>query len=303
MHVIQQTTEWKNARVIDGQTAQAILAYESQKKKPFWILGLLWLGLLCSALGIISLITEHWESIPAFIKLTSAFVGLGGAVFLSFYWVKRERHLLAEMGLLIAFLMVGVCIGLVAQVFNLPLETPQGLLLWAALSVILVLLSHRPVLSHMWIPLFLGGILGYVKLEFLLLFFAQMPFLTTALVSTVLLGLILLSDHLPTPFMRGVYHWSIALYYVVLYLGDISMQDSWLGFLVAGGFLGLLAIYALYAQKIRVFNLTLFLLTCRFMMLYFQVFDGWTGAGLTLLPLGVVLSAVSYALYNRQKHR
>ncbi len=292
MNLSKKTDEWVKNNLLSPEQQADIMAFESGRHKPFRWLSLLWLGVFSFFLGLLSLVADYWQTIPDWLKLTGAFVLLSSGIIATIYFFKKEKHMLAEVGLFFTFLMIGGGIGLVAQVFNLPVDSGEGFLAWAALSLIIVLLSKRELLSLLWIPLFLGGVLGYMRLELLLLFFTQAPLLAVSVFAGILFALIYISDLSAFPFLRAVNRWAVVLYYAVLILGEDRMQDMMSGFCISVAFLALLAWYAMHTNRIRLFNWTLFFIAVRFVMLYFQVFESLGVAGTWLIVSGLLILGI-----------
>ena len=253
-----------------------------------------------------ALITDTRIHLPIGLKITlwsGLAVSSVGAIFYAF---KRRKKVIWESALFFTFLVIGGGIGLTAQVFDLPVHAPAGLIGWAVLSLILVLMSERELLSLLWFPLFLGGILGYVRLEFLFLFLAQAPVATTCLSATILGTCIYATRHAHIPFLRALNHWCIALYFLVLLLGENGIAHPITAFVVTVGFLSLLAGYAVRTAQPILFNLTLGVLAVRLVFLTAdRAHLSEYGALWTLMCGGVIiLSAVLYRfLTNRRADR
>ena len=56
MNLNQKTEQWVAQKVISPKQKEAILALETKKREPFVLMAILWLGIFCIGLGIISLI-------------------------------------------------------------------------------------------------------------------------------------------------------------------------------------------------------------------------------------------------------
>lgn len=289
--------KWAQQGLLTPAQKEKIAAFEDRENRPFRLLAVMWLGIFICCLGGTALMTAGQNIMPDWAKLSAAgiavLIGIGATI----YGFRRERHLLFESALFFCFLAVGGGIGLIAQVFNLPVGTGMGLLAWAGLSLIIVLFSERELLGLLWVPLFLGGILGYVRLEFLFLFLAQAPALTVAVSAAVLLMSIALTDGTRLPFLRALNRWLIVLFYGILVLGEMSQAAAAVRLILTVGALAALAGYALYRHRTRLYNLTLFLIALRFMWLTGHVFQYWPAAGGWLLGLGVLILAGTGVLH------
>ncbi len=285
----KKTNEWVAHDVMTPEQQADIMAFENRRKRPFRGLSLMWLGIFSFFLGIVSLVADYWGFIPDGVKLAGGGLLLIISIIGTWYFFRREHRVLVEVGLFLIFLVIGGAIGLVAQIFNIPMESGKGFLTWAVLSFVVVLFSRRELLSLLWVPLFLGGIIGYMRLELLLLFFEQTPMMTTIVLAGVLLALIYVAGMTQQPFVRAVGRWAIGLFYLVLMLGEDAQVSLWKGFWVSAGLLGVLAVYAFRSGRVRLFNMTLFFMAVRFMILYFQVFESLGTAGIWLSVTGGLL--------------
>ena len=301
MNLSQKTNNWVEHNIISASQRQEILEAEKIKQPPFLFLTLLWTAVLCLCLGIAAIMRAYWYQIPDSVKLTIVGVLIVGGLILSYLAVKKERHKLAETALFFTFLAIGGGIGLIAQIFNLPMDGATGLLLWAVLSLGIVLISKRKLLPFLWVPLFLGGIVGYMKLELLLLFFEQTPLFATTLLGGILICLIYLSHFFSDRMAQSLYHWSVILYFPVVFLGDLAMHNPFFGFLVSAAFLALLGFFAVMAKKMILFNVTVFFIVLRLLLLYFQSFSNPIGAGVGFSLTGIALLAgIGLFFYMRQ---
>ena len=146
MNLKKKTNFWVENKLITKEQQQAILKKEEKRFLPFVLLSFLWLGILCFFVGFLTLVYAHWNNIADWIKLLS--LGLLGIVVCLgvFYALKNRKKIMFETALFFSFFMIGGGIGLCTQVFNLPLMTHQGLLLWAFLSLGIVLVSKKEFL-------------------------------------------------------------------------------------------------------------------------------------------------------------
>lgn len=283
--------KWVQRGLLTPAQKEKIAAFEDRENRPFRLLAVMWLGIFICCLGGTALMAAWQQVIPDWVRLVAAglavLVGIGATI----YGFRREKHLLFESALFFCFLAVGGGIGLIAQVFHLPVGTGTGLLAWAGLSLIIVLFSERELLGLLWVPLFLGGILGYVRLEFLFLFLAQAPALTVSVSAAVLLMMIALTDRTHLPFLRALNRWLIILFYGILVLGEMSQAAPIVRLILTLVALTALAGYALYRHRTRLYNFTLFLIALRFVWLTGHVFQHWPAAGGWLLGLGVLILA------------
>ena len=305
MSLEKKSQKWVRKNIISMAQREQILEQEHASQKPFLFFSFIWLGILLVALGTGSLIGASWDVIPESVKLTVMSMLLIGSLGVAFFAIKKEKTRLAEIALFISFFMIGGGIGLVAQIFNLPVDGTRGLFLWLVLSFGIVMISKRQWLAFLWIPLFFGGIVGYMRLELLLLFFEQSPLFATGLMGGILICLIYLSHFFTDKFAVSLYHWSVILYFPVVFLGDVAMQIPFEGFLLSLGFLSLLIAFAVSAHRTLLFNITGFFIVGRILLFYFQTAHNLLHAGVGFLSAGVILLVCAgswYGFHRKKKY-
>lgn len=289
MNLEKKSNLWVKKNIISAAQREEILTHEHLKQPAFVYWSFLWIGVFCLLLGLISVVKAYWEDIPDVIKLSCLVVLFTMTICFVLWGIKKEQEKITEFALFFGFLMIGGGIGLIAQIFNLPVESEDGLFLWAILSFGIVLISKRKWLSFLWIPLFLGGIVGYMKLELLLLFFEQSPLFATTLICGIFLCLIYLSHFFTTELAHSVYCWSVILYFPVLFLGDVSMKEPFGGFVASMFFLGLLVFFSIHARRTILFNITGFIVVLRILLFYFQSLPNLIGSGLGFILAGIII--------------
>ncbi|MBQ8250510.1 MAG: DUF2157 domain-containing protein [Alphaproteobacteria bacterium] len=297
MNLKHKTNVWVNHRLITKEQQKEILKQEDRRFLPFVLLSFLWSGILCFLIGVVSFLRAHWLEIPSSIKSGSFLIIAIGVGITIFYAMKNHKKFLLEIALFIAFLMIGGGIGLCAQLFNLPLESHQGLLLWSVLSFLLAYISKKEFLFLLWIPLFLGGLLGFLKLELLLLFFEQSPVFTTSLLSGVLLLVIYVSKNFQNKYISSCYKWAVALYIGILFLGDNSIKSVMEGFVLFSFFMLLLLSLSIKERRIYLFNVVSFFLLLRLVYLYTELSHNPHITGVGFLSLGIGILALSFVWY------
>ncbi len=290
MDLNNKIKSWVQAGILSEKQKNKIIYLEQQRQKDFRLLGLMWLGIFLFVLGVISLVTEYWQIIPNTVKVTCLLIFIFFGIGMTIYGFRKEKTLLFESALFFTFLIIGGGIGLLAQIFHLPVNNGEGLLAWAGISLIIVLLSEKELLPLLWIPLFLGGILGYLRLEFLLLFLSQAPLITISILLTALFLIIYLTGLSQTPFLKAMNRWGITLYFFILFLGESGISSAWESFITCVFFLLLLTFYAVKKHRIWVFNITLFLLALRSLLFILETLKNigvngfwFVGVGLSTL--------------------
>ncbi len=154
MGITKKLNNWETAGLISSKQKEAVLEYEKQHNQPTFLYSMLFLGIFCIGLGIISVISSNWEAIPATVKLLADFVLLvlsAWGIYLSY---KAEKSLWTEVLLFFYALLILGSIGLTGQIFNLPSALYKALLFWSVLVFPLLLVSRRILLPVIWIPVF-----------------------------------------------------------------------------------------------------------------------------------------------------
>lgn len=302
MNLKKKTDFWVDNNLITKEQQKAILKKEDKGFLPFVLLSFLWMGILCFCVGLFSLVYVHWAVIPLMVKLTGflfLIILLSGVVFYAF---KGRKKTVLETALFFAFLMIGGGIGLFSQIFNLPLINHRGLLLWAFLSLGIVFVSKKEFLFLLWIPLFLGGILGFLRLELLLLFFEQAPLFSTIVLASFFFILLFLTRNATNHWIQGVYKWSILLYLIIVFLGDRAMSNIFMGVILLLFFLLLLMALAVKERRVNLFNIVSLCIVLRVGLLYFQLLDSMhiTGIGFLLLGLFILFVCVLWILFEKR---
>jgi uncharacterized membrane protein len=132
--VVGEISRWQEEGTIEEELAASLRSqYPLHAARPNVSQALSIVGAVLVGLGVILFMAANWQQIPAIIKL----IAILGAVDLTHYfgWKLRfEPGNQPKMGaalLLLGSLFYGASIWLVAQIFNLDVNFPSGLLLWA----------------------------------------------------------------------------------------------------------------------------------------------------------------------------
>lgn len=135
----------------------------SPHNENYWFMVLLYFASFLVGLGIIAMIAANWQQIPNNIKMLGALAAMAANGGLLIWTIKAGKNVLKQVvACVYAFLIMAV-IGLIGQIFHLPTDVENGLLLWSLISW--PLLFAAPRLLWLWIPLFFGG-LGCFDLQF-----------------------------------------------------------------------------------------------------------------------------------------
>lgn len=301
MNLKKRSNSWVDHKLITKEQQQLILKHEDKRFLPFVLFSFLWLGLGCILIGLFSAIFECWNQLPIFIRVIGFLCLSVGVIAGGVYAFKLRKKMLFETVLFVAFLLIGAGVGIFAQVFNFSLSNVHGLLGWALFSFLLVFFSKREFLFLLWIPLFLGGILGSLKLELLLLFFEQSPLFSTILLMGILFVLILTTKNLKTHFFQAVYKWCVCLYFTSLFLMTREFSSVFESLIVFLFFLLLLLALSIKEKRVYLFHVTNFCLFLRLGYLYFELFENKRLTSLYFLTIGGLILGVGFLWFFFEK--
>lgn len=149
--------EWLKAGIIGQEQAKQISSYEANHNKNWVVIGFVILASVVIGLGCISLVAFNWEKIPDLVKLGIDFLGLAAlAIAAVYYW--QPQAIKFDLLSLIFIILCAASIGLIAQIYNLSSPPYQPLLLWSAMTSLVVAYSYRTFTWWLWLGMFLSGI-------------------------------------------------------------------------------------------------------------------------------------------------
>ena len=127
---------WREAGLIDAETAARIRAWEAEHTRPLGLWAAIGIAALAIGLGLMSLVAANWEAIPGGLRLAIHFaLLLAGAALL---WIKERdwtaRQPVLQEAALFVFGVLGLTfLGHVGQVYQSIAPFWQLLLVWLAL--------------------------------------------------------------------------------------------------------------------------------------------------------------------------
>lgn len=305
MNLKNKTNFWVEHKLITREQQREILNKEDKQFLPFILFGMIWLSVCCLAIGVFSFIQAHWAIIPNWLKITGFLAILTMLILTLISAFKNHKKMIFEIALFVSFLMIGGGIGLCAQLFDLPLMNHQGMLLWALLSFIIVFISKKEFLFLLWIPLFLGGLLGFLKLELLLLFFEQSPIFSTSLIAGILLLFIYTTRNFENRYFLAGYKWAVALYILIVFLGDRAMPSVSSGFLLFCFFILLLLAFSIKERRVYLYNLIGCCIILRLVFLYMELSSDKhiTALGFLIFGASILLLAGAFMFIEKKLSR
>ncbi|BFM13080.1 DUF2157 domain-containing protein [Simiduia litorea] len=163
-NLTQQLQEWVGAELISAQQAAGITAYENEKPARHWVLyGILSVGVLVVAIGVISLIAANWSAIPGWAKLAANFIVLAVLALAIFRLQQRKKIVFFEVGIVFYAALILASIGLIAQIYHTGGDLYQALLLWLVMLLPLALCTQRAPLPHVWLMVCMGAVIALLE--------------------------------------------------------------------------------------------------------------------------------------------
>ncbi len=148
--------DWRRQQLIDSDTLQRILAYESGRGHDGWQWRtLLILGLSIIGIGTVSLIAANWASIPDAIKLGANFLLLAlvaAGIYLN--W-NDGGHAWVEALIVLFQVLCLASIGLIAQIYHLSGKPWLALGYWTMMTLPITLFARAQPARWLWTSLLL----------------------------------------------------------------------------------------------------------------------------------------------------
>jgi uncharacterized membrane protein len=184
---IEELPELIRNNIITEETAKKITAYyESNKKqspnKLLTVFGIL--GSILVGLGLILILAHNWDNFSKVIKTTFAFLPLIiGQCIVGYTILKKKSGVWRESSGVFLFFAVGASIALVSQIYNIPGNFNNYLLVWMALCLplIYILKSNALWILHLVFMTYYACSFGYFSSSktpwlYLLLLAVCMPY-------------------------------------------------------------------------------------------------------------------------------
>lgn len=137
---------WHEAGLIDAETRDRLLAYETAHTRPLALWAVFGIGALAIGLGLVSVIAANWEDIPGQLRLAVHLALIAGA--LAALFLRQDRLAQTSPWAVEALVFVTAALGLtffghLGQVYQTssPLWQPLGV--WLLLFAPLLLLTGR----------------------------------------------------------------------------------------------------------------------------------------------------------------
>lgn len=140
---------WREAGWLTTDNEAAIrrdVASRSSKVELPYVLGIL--GAVLIGFGAMSFVAAHWDEMARLLRLALIFGGLFGAYGLAGILFEREHPAFAHAAVLVGVALFGAGIMLIAQMFHIDGNPPDGVLTWALGALLAgVVLKSNPALA------------------------------------------------------------------------------------------------------------------------------------------------------------
>jgi uncharacterized membrane protein len=156
MSYLKKLTEWEKAGLIAAEQSHAIRNYEEEQPSAaqfLWRHGLLGIGILIIAIGLIAIVASNWSAIPASAKfITHLVLNLSVVGYLFYLWLKNNhRTPRFESGLLVLSALSLTFMALIGQIFQTQAPFSQSMLLWwLMISPMLLILGRSKASFLLW---------------------------------------------------------------------------------------------------------------------------------------------------------
>lgn len=188
LNLEKKLNSWLRAEIIDKDTVDKILQFESKSGGIGAFFVLSGLGGLALGAGVIALVASNWELIPSWVKLLADLLIMTA---LSFGIIRADdpaRQWQKETLIIVYYLVFLGSISLVGQVYQLGTPMYQGMILWTIGSAFFVFMGSSRSLAVFWLAgvlttyaciaeAFIGNLEPLYKKEAVALFTFLPPFI------------------------------------------------------------------------------------------------------------------------------
>ncbi len=155
----KKISEWVSKGIINNTQAEAITTYENSKESKSWaIYGVLGLGAIVIAIGIISVIAANWELFPGYVKIINNFLLLIATAGATYYAFIKNKEVVFEALLLFFILLCLASIGLISQVYHTGGHLYQALLIWSVITFSVMMSTRHFLVAFIWVIGFFAGL-------------------------------------------------------------------------------------------------------------------------------------------------
>ena len=223
--LIKELPELLENEVISQDVASKIEHYYQSKtsdnpNRLFTVFGVL--GSLLVGLGIILILAHNWDDFSKTVKTIFAFAPLViGQILVGFSILKDKSQTWKEASGVFLFFAVGSSIALVSQIYNIPGNFANYMLIWILLCVPLIYLlkAHALALLHIIYATIYACNYGYA-------YGSKTPWLYLLLIALFLPYYIKLLKNRPKANITSVFNWLLPLSLVITFGAFIAKFDE-----------------------------------------------------------------------------
>lgn len=223
--LIKELPELVENKVISQDVASKIEHYYQSKtsgnpNRLFTVFGIL--GSLLIGLGIILILAHNWDGFSKTVKTIFAFAPLViGHILVGFSILKDKSQTWKEASGVFLFFAVGSSIALVSQIYNIPGNFANYMLVWILLCVPLIYLlkAHALALLHIIYATIYACNYGYA-------YGSKTPWLYLLLIALFLPYYIKLLKNRPKANITSVFNWLLPLSLVITFGAFIAKFDE-----------------------------------------------------------------------------
>ena len=159
-----EVRRWQDQGIISQEQGRAIISGypasgEVHRAQGRLVTTLATLGAVLVGLGVILFFASNWEAIPRPVKLAMILIAIP-SVYGVGYWLRywRGYQRVGTAVILLACLLYGAGIHLVAQAYNVPVNDPNLFLYWFLGVLPLAYLTRSQVILYLGVGLFLAAV-------------------------------------------------------------------------------------------------------------------------------------------------
>lgn len=137
------------------EISQKSVTAEDHQKKTIHII--VTIGALLIGASAFSFVASNWQEIPRFVKVVILLIAMSGAYGAGWYMkIKSDFEKTGQSLILVGALIYGASIFLVGQMYHLPVNWPDGFILW------MVGVLFMQLVSPSWALMVLAALLGVI---------------------------------------------------------------------------------------------------------------------------------------------
>ena len=312
MRLYKHLAIWEKAKLITSKQSAAIWEFEQTRGSGKVFLAFILLGIFCFGLGLIALISANWENISDNTKLISCFSLLGMILGCAYKAFLNQKENLFETLLFASFLTIGALIGLIHQIYHLSTGFETSFLIWALISLPVVVLSGHLFLPFIWTIALLIGLPLWNMLEPFLNEWSQIPYTGTFVAGSFFAALAAGSWYIRKIYpeialSRAFFIWAVIGIYASFFIGDLLIR---VGFQEHPGvsltksvflilpFISMMTYISYITNHLKSFYTNILLGGVYFLSFYWTIFYSLNFTGAGLIFCGVLIISFAWVFYK-----